>query len=62
MKKTYEIHVPMPYCEVWVVETNLTKKEIKKIMNTSDNSAFLQKHGFCVGEISSRRKNIKIRK
>lgn len=53
-KNTYEVHVPMPYCEVWVIEAS-SVKEAKKIVAGYD----LDRHGYCVGEIASRRKKIR---
>jgi len=52
----YEVHIPMPYCEVWVVRAK-SKKDAKRI--SMDSSELQSGENHCIGEISSRRKKVK---
>lgn len=51
--KSYEVHIPMPYCEVYIVQAESIKhaKQMLDDKTISDNFE-------CVGTISSRKKKI----
>lgn len=57
--KVYEVHVPVPYCEVWIIEAE-SVEHAKRIAYSEPSSA-LEDAGECEGEISSRRKFVRLR-
>lgn len=48
----YEVYAPMPYCEVYLVEST-SKKEARRLFETNGPSDYQ-----CIGEVASRRKQV----
>ena len=51
--KTYEAHVPMPYCEIHIVKAESAAQVHEWLEDRT-----ISDRGYCIGEIASRKRRV----